>query len=237
MIDSTIDHVAIAVPDRAPAIERYLGVVGGGSVASGRRAGITIDQIAFSRGTKLEVVGPDPESPDRGRTDDFLARFGSVVHHVTVMVESVEDSVAALRSAGVRPVGVKLDDPRYREAFVLPQQGGGVMVQLSWKDVDDEGWALRYGHQPTKPRSDCPDFIGARWSQPDLDLVATQWKILGGTVSGNSEKLSVSWGENRLRFEYVRGEPRQVEELLFDSAVVFSASSECGPATARASRT
>lgn len=205
-------------------------------MASGRRAGITIDQIVFSRGTKLEVIGPDPESPARGRTDDFLATFGSVVHHVTLMVESVEASVAALRSAGVRPVGVKLDDPRYREAFVLPQQAGGVMVQLSWKDVDDEGWALRYGHQPTTPRSECPDFVGARWSQPALDIVASQWRILGGTVSGNSEKLSVSWGENQLRLEYVRGEPRQVEELLFDSAVLYSASRECGPATARASR-
>ena len=236
MIVSTIDHVAIAVPERTPAIERYLNHLGGGSVASGRRAGITIDQVSFSRGTKLEIVGPDPESPERERTYDFLKKYGSVVHHVTVLVESVEDAVAALKSAGVRPVGVHLDDPRYQEAFVLPQQGGGVMVQLTWKDVDDEGWARRYGHVPTAPRPECPDFIGARWSQPNLDEIAEQWRKLGGTVALNGEVLTVSWGEDRLRFEYVQGEQREVEELLFEGSPTFAASMEAGPAVASARR-
>ena len=136
MISSVIDHVAIAVPDRQPAIKRYLGHFGGGSVASGRRAGFTIDQVSFSRGTKLEIVGPDPKSEDRRRTNDFLKKYGSVIHHVTVLVESVGDAVSTLEAAGVHPVGIRLDDPRYQEAFVLPQQGGGVMVQITWKDVE-----------------------------------------------------------------------------------------------------
>jgi hypothetical protein len=236
MIVSTIDHVAIAVPERTSALERYLHQFGGGSVASGRRAGITIDQVSFSRGTKLEVVGPDPQSSDRARTDDFLRRHGSIVHHVTVLVESVEEVVAQLKLVGVRPVGVYLDDPRYQEAFVLPNEGGGVMVQLTWKDVDDEGWARRYGHTPTNPKADCPDFIGVRWSQPDLDSVATQWRTLGGTVVREDGLLTVSWGDDRLRFEYVQGKPRAVEELLFDGAPEFSSSTDSGPAVVSAKR-
>ena len=236
MIFSTIDHVAIAVPERTLALQRYRDLFGGGSIASGRRAGITIDQVSFSRGTKLEIVGPDPESVDRARTDEFLQRFGSVVHHVTVLVDSVEDAVAKLRDSGVRPVGVHLNDPRYQEAFVLPQQGGGVMVQLTWKDVDDEGWARRYGHTPTPPKVSCPDFIGARWSQPDLNVVAVQWKTLGGTTTLVDGILTVSWGSNQLRFEYVEGEPREVEELLFEGAPTLSASREVGPAVVSASR-
>jgi len=236
MIESTIDHVAIAVPHRAPAISRYLVDFGGGSVASGRRAGITIDQVMFSRGTKLEIVGPDPESSERDRTYDFLRKFGSVVHHVTVLVESVEGAVATLKSAGVRPVGVHLTDPRYQEAFVLPEQGGGVMVQLTWKDVDDEGWARRYGHTPTAPQPHCPDFIGVRWSQPNLEVVADQWKLLGGEVAMKDDVLVVSWGPDRIRFEYVQGESRAVEELLFEGAPELPASSEIGPSIASAKR-
>lgn len=236
MILSTIDHVAIAVPHRGPAISRYLDDFGGGSVASGRRAGITIDQVTFSYGTKLEIVGPDPESPERDRTYDFLRKYGSVVHHVTVLVDSVEDAVVTLAAAGVRLVGVHLSDPRYQEAFVLPEQGGGVMVQLTWKDVDDEGWARRHGHTPTAPKLNCPDFVGARWSQPDLDSVAEQWRVLGGDVAMRDSALTVSWGPDRLRFEYVEGEPRVVEELLFDGSPNLPYSTEAGPAVASARR-
>lgn len=236
MILSTIDHVAIAVPHRGPAISRYLDDFGGGSVASGRRAGITIDQVIFSHGTKLEIVCPDPECRERNRTYDFLRKYGSVVHHVTLLVDSVEDAVATLAAAGVRPVGVHLSDPRYQEAFVLPEQGGGVLVQLTWKDVDDEGWASRYGHSPTAPKLHCPDFIGARWSQSDLDSVAEQWRLLGGDVAMRDSALIVSWGPDRLRFEYVEGEPRVVEELLFEGSRNLSSSREAGPAVASARR-
>ena len=184
----------------------------------------------------MEVVGPDPESADSQRTYDFLNKYGSVVHHVTVLVESVEDAVATLRSAGVRPVGIQLGDPRYQEAFVLPQHGGGVMVQLTWKDVDDEGWARRYGHVPTAPKPNCPDFIGARWSQPNLKEVAEQWKLLGGTVAMSDGILTVSWGVDRLRFEYVEGDPRVTEELLFEGAPSLPSSVEAGPAVVTARR-
>ncbi len=236
MIVSTVDHVAIAVPHRAPAIQRYLNDFGGGSVAFGRRAGITIDQVSFSRGTKLEIVGPDSESPEGDRSYAFLRKYGSVVHHVTLLVESVENALAKLKAAGVRPVGVHLSDPRYQEAYVLPEQGGGVMVQLTRKDVDDEGWARRYGHTPTAPKPNCPDFIGARWSQPILDDIANQWRLLGGNVVMSERALTVSWGPDRLRFEYVEGESRAVEELLFEGSPTLSSSVEAGPAIASARR-
>lgn len=236
MIISAIDHVAIAVPERAPAVDRYVGQFGGGSVASGRRAGVTIDQVVFARGTKLEIVGPDPGSPIRMRMYDFLKKYGSAVHHVTVLVESVRESVRKLKNVGVEPVGVQLDDPRYQEAFVLPNQGGGVMVQLTWKDVDDEGWARRHGHRQTAPRPECPDFIGVRWSHPNLDAIAYQWNVLGGTPKVRDGVLTVSWGTDQLRLEYVHGESRAIEELLFEGTPSLPASSDSGPAVTKSAR-
>jgi hypothetical protein len=190
----------------------------------------------FANRTKIEIVGPDPDSPYRKRIYDFLKKHGPVVHHVTVLVESVRESVKVLKDVGIEPVGVHLDDPRYQEAFVLPYQGGGVMVQLTWKDVDEEGWARRYGHYPTAPRPDCPDFIGVRWSQPNLDAIADQWNILGGTPKVRDGVLTVSWGPDRLRLEYVHGEPRAIEELLFEGTPSLPASSDSGPAVATSAR-
>ena len=229
MIATQIDHIAVAIPHREPAVGRFLGGLGGGSVASGRRAGSTIDQIRFSRGTKLELIGPDPDHADRGRMEGFLAKHGSAIHHITLLVDDVADTVARLRAVGVEPSGVALGDPRYQEAFILPKDAGGVLVQLSWKDVDDEGWARRYGHEPTAPRADCADFIGARIAHTNLDAAAAQWVRLGATITRGAEGIVASWGPDDLRVHVVEGEPRSVEQLLFAGCPSMQGSPEVGP--------
>lgn len=229
MISTQIDHIAVAIPRREPAVRRFIDDLGGGSVASGRRAGSTIDQIRFALGTKLELIGPDSDHADRGRMEGFLAKHGSAIHHVTLLVDDVADTVERLRSAGVEPSGVALGDPRYQEAFILPKDAGGVLVQLSWKDVDDEGWARRYGHVPTAPRADCADFIGARIAHQNLDTAATQWERLGATITRGVDGVVASWGADDLRLHVVEGEPRSVEQLLFAGCESMQGSPEVGP--------
>ena len=229
MMFTQIDHIAVAIPRREPAVRRFLDDLGGGSVASGRRAGSTIDQIRFARGTKLELIGPDPDHADRGRMEGFLAKHGSAIHHITLLVDDVAETVEQLRAAGVEPSGVALGDPRYQEAFILPKDAGGVLVQLSWKDVDDEGWARRYGHVPTVPRADCADFIGARISHPNIDTAAAQWARLGATITRGVDGFTASWGADDLRIHVVAGEPRSVEQLLFSGCAPIQGSGEVGP--------
>ena len=229
MISTQIDHIAVAIPRREPAVRRFLDDLGGGSVASGRRAGSTIDQIRFARGTKLELIGPDPDHADRGRMEGFLAKHGSAIHHVTLLVDDVADTVERLRAAGVEPSGVALGDPRYQEAFILPKDAGGVLVQLSWKDVDDEGWARRYGHVPTAPRADCADFIGARITHPNIDAATAQWERLGATITRGVDGFVASWGADDLCIHVVAGEPRSVEQLLFSGCESMQGSAEVGP--------
>lgn len=229
MISTQIDHVAIAIPRRDSAVRRFLDDLGGGSVASGRRSGSTIDQIRFARGTKLELIGPDSDHVDRGRMENFLSRYGSAIHHVTLLVDDVAEAVRLLEHDGVVPSGVALGDPRYQEAFILPKDAGGVLVQLSWKDVDDVAWARRYGHVPTAPRPDCADFIGARIAHPDLELAAAQWQRLGATVTRRDDGFFAAWGPDDPRIYVVEGAPRSVEQLVFSGSVSMPGSPEVGP--------
>lgn len=235
MVNTTIDHIAIAVPDRVAAMRRFHEGMGAGWVATGRRAGSTIDQLRFAGGDKLEILGPDHQHPAGRRLVGFLEQFGSSIHHVTVNVDSVADTVQELSLAGVKCVGVSLTDPRYQEAFVPPDAGGGVLVQISCKDVDDEGWARRYGHTPTLPSVDAPRFVGVRISHPDPSEAGRQWRRLGASVVGDAEDVVVGWGARMLALRYSRGVLRSDIALCFDGVVAMPAGDDVGPAVVSAS--
>lgn len=229
MIKTTIDHIAIAVPDRGAAMRRYRDDFGAGWVATGRRSGSTIDQLRFSGGNKLEILGPDHQHAAGERLKGFLGQFGSSIHHITVNVDSVAESVEVLTAQGVKCVGVSLADPRYQEAFVTPEHGGGVMVQISCKDVDDEGWARRYGHTPTSPAPNAPRFFGARISHPDPLLAGRQWAVLGATVSQDGDDVVVGWSEGEIGMRYVRGTIRADIALCFDNVGSLPGGDDVGP--------
>jgi len=147
-------------------------------------------------------------------------------------VDSVAKCAKTLARDGVRMLGASTSDPRYHEAFVHPADAGGVMVQLSWKDVDDEGWARRYGHVSSRPRESAPRFLGARWSHQNLRMVALQWARLGARVVGDDYSCVVDWPKCALKLFYVSGGDRVVEELLFEGINEVKASFEAGPAVA-----
>jgi methylmalonyl-CoA epimerase len=123
-----IDHLGIAVPSLDEAIKAWeaLGfhVEGKHEVASEkvRTAFLPVGE------SQLELLEPtDPSSP--------IARFlekRSGLHHVCVLVEDVEATLADLRASGVQLID---DSPRigaggYRVAFVHPKAAGGVLLEL-----------------------------------------------------------------------------------------------------------
>ena len=229
MLTTSIDHIAIAVPDRGAAMRRFHEEMNAGWVATGRRAGSTIDQLRFTGGDKLEILGPDHQHPAGERLVGFLGQFGSSIHHVTVNVADVSDAVARLAEAGVRCAGVSLADPRYQEAFVRLQDGGGVLVQISCKDVDDEGWARRYGHVPTPPGPDAPRFLGARISHPDPAAAGRQWSVLGATISSDGDDVLAMWGESELGLRFTPGELRHDVSLCFSGVPSMPGGDDVGP--------
>ena len=228
-ISTTIDHVAIAVPKSELAISRFVGDLGGGLVASGRRSGSTIDQVRYANGAKLEIIGPDHSHQHGNRLEKFLLEFGSSVHHVTLLVQSVAEAVELLEILGIPTVGKSLSDERYQEAFILPIITGGILVQLSWKDVDDEGWAKRHGHVSVVPRANAANFYGMQCSVKNLDSTLNVWRILGGQLRKRDDFVDVYWDESPLLIRLNEGETREGIQLLFGGCESFEGNIEVGP--------
>ena len=228
-IRTTIDHVAIAVPKSEIALGRFIGDLGGGLVASGRRSGSTIDQVRFANGAKLEIIGPDHSHQHGNRLEKFLLEFGSSVHHVTLLVQSVAEAVESLENLGIPTVGKSLSGERYQEAFLLPIITGGILVQLSWKDVDDEGWAKRHGHVSVAPRANAANFHGMQYSVRNLDPALEVWRILGGQLRKNGQFVDVYWDDSPLVIRLNEGETRKGIQLLFGNCESFEGNMEVGP--------
>jgi methylmalonyl-CoA/ethylmalonyl-CoA epimerase len=126
-----IDHLGIAVPDLAQAVEAY------------RKLGFTVEptqevptekvRVAFLPigESRLELVEPTEPSSTIAR---FLEKRTGL-HHVCLLVEDIEASLAALKAAGVPLID---QTPRVgaggsRVAFLHPKAAGGVLLELKQK--------------------------------------------------------------------------------------------------------
>ena len=126
-----IDHLGIAVPDLAQAAEAYRKL--GFSVESTQEVPTEKVRIAFLPigESRLELLEPTEPSSTIAR---FLEKR-SGLHHVCLLVEDIEASLAALKAAGVPLID---QSPRVgaggsRVAFVHPKAAGGVLLELKQK--------------------------------------------------------------------------------------------------------
>lgn len=125
-----LDHVAVALERQDDAWPRYAGDLGGTWVSGGATPGFFAGQVRYRNGMKVEVL--EPFRPD---LNDFLRRFldhrGPGPHHLTFKVPDLAAALDDVEAAGYRPVGVDLRDPMWKEAFIHPKDGPGVVVQLA----------------------------------------------------------------------------------------------------------
>jgi len=128
-IHAVLDHAAVAAARIRDLLPLYAGVLGGRLLNGGDnvRVGYRALQLGYSDGSKVELM-----EPLRGSTffDKFFAR-GTGLHHLTFKVDDIERAVARLEAVHVPLTGVYLDDPNWREAFIHPRDGHGVLVQLA----------------------------------------------------------------------------------------------------------
>lgn len=124
-----LDHVAIAVADPREGVALYRDVLGGRFLFGGDsdEQGIRVLQFALPDGSKVELISPT--RPDAG-VARFLERRGPGVHHLTLVFADVEVALQRLTARGYEVVDVDLRRPVWREAYVRPRSGLGVLLQV-----------------------------------------------------------------------------------------------------------
>jgi len=125
-----IDHLGVAVPsiDAALAVYRALGLV------ESRRETVAGQQVvaAFLPVGESRIELLEPTSPD-SPIAKFLARRGGGIHHVCFAVDDLEAALEDLAAKGFRLIhrqAVPGADGK-RVAFLHPEAGGGVLIELS----------------------------------------------------------------------------------------------------------
>jgi methylmalonyl-CoA/ethylmalonyl-CoA epimerase len=129
---TAIDHVGVAVPDYAAAIDFYQRVFGMTLVHEeiNEEQGVREAMLAVGdSGSSLQVLAPLRPDSTIAR---FLDRSGPGLQQVAYRVEDVDAVSTALRERGVR---LLYDAPRRGTAgsrinFVHPKDAGGVLVEL-----------------------------------------------------------------------------------------------------------
>lgn len=223
------DHIAIAVPDRTLAERTYVDAMGAGRVALARNGGIEIEQLRFADGHKLELLSPYGDRAAAIRLGTHIAQHPATIHHVTLLVGELNGAMSSLASTGVRCVGVADQPDGSREAFVLPQDAGGLLVQLVQKGVvDDDEWARRHGQETEDPSPGAARFLGARYGHPNPTAAAAQLSVLGASVSVAPALVTAHWGDTGLRLWLVPGSASPA--LVFDGAPTRAADPYVGPA-------
>lgn len=121
------DHVAVAVRRIADALPLFQMLLGGAPAESGEGDGFTYRQLTFAGGT-VELLEPRGEN---SFLDRFLDMRGEGLHHITFKVQDLPGWAARLRAVGYRVVGERYENPQWRELFVHPKSGHGVLIQLA----------------------------------------------------------------------------------------------------------
>lgn len=128
-----LDHVAFATRDAAEPLRMLVGELGGTVLNGGDWIGFRSMQVFLGGdhgGMKAELLEPwTVEQNDF--LDRFLTRHGNRVHHLTFKVDDLEAYLGEVTAHGLTPVSVDLSYPEWREAFLLPREAHGTVVQLA----------------------------------------------------------------------------------------------------------
>jgi methylmalonyl-CoA/ethylmalonyl-CoA epimerase len=128
-----VDHIAIAVSDLRPAVTLFQGVFGAEFMHGGDdpRIDIRTVQLRMPPGIKIELMTPTKPT---SYLQAFIDKKGEGFHHMTIMVDDVEQTIDDLGGAHFQLVDTNLSHPKWRETFMRPSQGFG-LLQI----VDSDG--------------------------------------------------------------------------------------------------
>jgi catechol 2,3-dioxygenase-like lactoylglutathione lyase family enzyme len=228
-----LDHVALAAADTSEALRFLTGALAGTVTFGGASIGFRPMQVfvgdASGDGMAVELL--EPWATDQ---NDFLARFvarhGAGPHHLTFKVPDLAAAIDRFRSAGFSPVNIDLSDPEWKEAFLLPRQAHGTVVQLA-QTVRDFGTRAdllahvaengpnmhpRWWVDPAPPAGPPAILRRVVLRTPNLSSALAFFSgLLQGTVIDEGDgRADLEWpGNARLRLELQPDAPPGVDRL------------------------
>jgi catechol 2,3-dioxygenase-like lactoylglutathione lyase family enzyme len=165
MLTFDLDHVALAAADTSGALQFLTGALGGTVIFGGQSIGFRPMQVWVGTldGDGMPVELLEPWAVDR---NDFLARFvakhGAGPHHLTFKVSSLDAALERVRAAGFHPVNINVDDPGWKEAFLMPAEAHGTVVQLAESHGHPESRAELLAHVAANGPNEQPRW----WNDP-----------------------------------------------------------------------
>jgi len=125
-----LDHVAVGTSTLADGWALFGGLLGGTWAYGGNSPGFWWGQLDFSAGPKVELLTPTGGA-DSAFLERFLADRGPGFHHLNFIVPAIEVTLGKIAALGVDPVGVSLQNPMWKEAFLRPPDAFGTVVQVA----------------------------------------------------------------------------------------------------------
>jgi methylmalonyl-CoA/ethylmalonyl-CoA epimerase len=147
---AVLDHLAIGAPALTDGWDLFGGVLGGTWVYGDYSAGYWWGQLRFAAGPKVELLTPTG-GPDAAFLERFLAARGPSPHHFNFIVSDIEHTLGRLRALGLEPIGVNLDNPAWKEAFLHPRSAHGIVVQIAQQAGEPHASAPRELPEPGPP--------------------------------------------------------------------------------------
>ncbi len=126
---AVLDHVAIGTRALADGLQLFGGVLGG-EWAYGGEGEFRWGQLLFPGGPKIELITP-MQDPGSAFLERFLSDRGPGPHHLNFIVPDIAVTLGRVRAAGIEPVGVRLDSPNWKEAFLHPRDAYGIVIQVA----------------------------------------------------------------------------------------------------------
>jgi methylmalonyl-CoA/ethylmalonyl-CoA epimerase len=203
---AVLDHLAIGTPVLTDGWDLFGGVLGGTWVYGDDSPGYWWGQLSFAAGPKIELLTPTG-GPDAAFLERFLAAHGAGPHHFNFIVSDIERTLARFRALGLQPVGVNLDNPSWKEAFLHPRSAHGIVIQVA--------------QQAGEPDTPAPGELPEPGPPARFDLIEHHVSDLGGATrlflealdgrleTSGDHAAELTWpGGRRLRLVREDGLPR-----------------------------
>jgi methylmalonyl-CoA/ethylmalonyl-CoA epimerase len=125
-----LDHVAVGTSQLSDGWDLFGGLLGGAWAYGGNSPGFWWGQLRFSAGPKVELLTPTGGA-DSAFLEQFLASRGPGFHHLNFIVPDIAVTLGTMAALGMEPVGVRLENPAWKEAFLRPRDAFGTVVQVA----------------------------------------------------------------------------------------------------------